>query len=108
MLVAPASSLVKDTTGRRDLIGIFLDVTKIEIKHPRSETGRRVYFTVLPLSTSVPGGTAMRLSPLLPPVFYLGDRQETYLSTATFSPSSTSGGQFNFPIRANIWSATNK
>src|ERR1700760_3734969 len=106
MLVAPASSLVKDTTGQRDLIGIFLDVTKIEIKHPRAETGRRVYFSILPLSTSVPGGGNALITSTTAG-FYLGNRQETYLSSATFSPSFNFRGQFNFPIRANIWSAYN-
>ena len=103
MLVAPASSLERDTTGQRDLIGIFLDVTKIQIHHPRAETGRRVYWTVLPLSTSVPGGGNALITSTTAG-FYLGDRKDTYLSTATFSPSFNFRGQFNFPIRANIWS----
>ncbi len=107
MLVAPASSTVKDTAGQRDLIGIFLDVTKIEIHHPRPETGRRVYFTFLPLSTAVPGG-GNALVTSTTAGFYLGDRKNTYLSTGTFSPSFNFRGQFNFPIRANIWSPSNR
>src|ERR1700761_5032042 len=105
--VIPTGNLIKDTAGQRDLIGIFLDVTKIEIKHPRPETGRRIYFTALPLSTSVPGGGNALITSTTAG-FYLGDRKQTYLSTATFSPSFNFRGQFNFPIRANIWSATNK
>ena len=107
MLVAPASSLERDTAGQRDLIGIFLDVTKIKIHHPRAETGRRVYWTVLPLSTSVPGGGNALITSTTAG-FYLGDRKDTYLSTATFSPSFNFRGQFNFPIRANVWSPSNK
>lgn len=107
MLVAPASTAVKDTAGQRDLIGIFLNVTKIHIKHPHSESGRRIYFTALPLSSSVPGGGNALITSTTAG-FYLGDRKQTYLSTATFSPSFSFRGQFNFPIRANIWSATNK
>jgi hypothetical protein len=108
MLIKPADSLQRgDTTGQRDLIGIFLDVTKIRIHHPRSEAGRRVYFTALPLSTSVPGG-GNALITSTQAGFYLGDRKQTYLSTVTFSPSFNFRGQFNFPFRANIWSADNK
>ncbi|MBS1662012.1 MAG: hypothetical protein JST68_13275 [Bacteroidetes bacterium] len=108
MLVRPADSLERgDTTGQRDLIGIFLRVTKIQIHHPRPETGRRVYYTVLPLSTSVPGGGNALITSTTAG-FYLGDRKETYLSTGTFSPSFNFRGQFNFPLRGNIWSATNK
>src|SRR5260221_11325721 len=107
MLVAPAESTVKDTAGQRDLIGIFLNVTKIRIHHPRQEEGRRVYYTVLPLSTSVRGvGNALIASTNAG--FYLGDRKETYLSTVTFSPGFNFRGQLNFPFRANIWSASNK
>src|SRR5215475_7130469 len=92
MLVRPADSLERDTTGQRDLIGIFLNVTKIQIHHPRPEEGRRVYYTVLPLSTSVPGG-GNALITSTQAGFYLGDRKETYLSSVTFSPSYNFKGQ---------------
>ncbi|HMH20511.1 MAG TPA: BamA/TamA family outer membrane protein [Puia sp.] len=108
MLIAPASSAVRntDTAGQHDLIGIFLHVTRIHIKHPLAVDGRRVYYSLLPLSTSVPGGgTALITSTTAG--FYLGNRKETYISSATFSPSFNFRGQFNFPIRANIWSANN-
>ncbi len=105
MLIAPAGERVDDTTGR-DLIGIFLGVTHIHIHHPRSQRGRRVYYSLLPLSTSVPGG-GYALITSTTAGFYLGDRKETYLSTATFSPSFNFRGQFNFPLRANVWSPKN-
>lgn len=106
MLIAPASSTVKDTSGQRDLIGIFLHVTHIHIKKPPNVRGRRVYYSLLPLSTAVPGGGNALITSTTAG-FYLGDRKETYLSTATFSPGFNFRGQFNFPIRANIWSASN-
>ncbi|HXB93113.1 MAG TPA: hypothetical protein VNU72_12515 [Puia sp.] len=106
MLIAPADSAVKDTTGMRDLIGIFLKVTHIHIKKPPTVRGRRVYYSVLPLSTSVPGGGNALITSTTAG-FYLGDRKDTYLSSVTFSPSFNFHGQFNFPIRANIWSANN-
>jgi outer membrane protein assembly factor BamA len=108
MLIAPANTAVKveDTAGQRDLIGIFLKVTRIHIKKPPEVDGRRVYYSFLPLSTSVPGGgTALITSTTAG--FYLGNRKETYLSNVTFSPSFNLRGQFNFPLRANIWSANN-
>lgn len=105
MLVAPAASTVKDTTGQ-DLIGLFLKYTHIHIKKPTSVEGRRVYYSLLPLSTSVPGGgTAIVTSTTAG--FYLGNRHDTYLSNITFSPGFNFHGQFNFPIRANIWSPNN-
>jgi hypothetical protein len=106
MLIAPAAAAAKDTLGQRDLIGIFLGVTHIHIRHPLAVDGRRVYYSLLPLSTSVPGGgTALITSTTAG--FYLGNRKETYISSVTFSPSFNLRGQFNFPIRANIWAANN-
>jgi hypothetical protein len=108
MLIAPASTAVRpeDTLGQRDLIGIFLHITKWHPKKPPTVAGRRVYYSFLPLSTSVPGGgTALITSTTAG--FYLGNRKETYLSNVTFSPSFNFRGQFNFPIRANVWSAYN-
>jgi hypothetical protein len=108
MLIAPASTAVKpeDTLGQRDLIGIFLDITKWHPKKPPTVAGRRVYYSFLPLSTSVPGGGSALITSTTAG-FYLGNRKETYLSNATFSPSFNFRGQFNFPIRANVWSANN-
>jgi len=106
MLIAPAQTRVRDTSNKRDLIGIFLDVTKIHFKKPQKAEGRGVYYSLLPISTSVPGGgTALVTSTTA--AFYLGDRKTTYQSSITFSPSFNFRGQFNFPFRANIWSPNN-
>jgi hypothetical protein len=106
MLIAPASTTVKDTLGKRDLIGILLKATHIHIKKPTTVEGKRVYYSLLPLSTSVPGGGNAIVTSTTAG-FYLGDRKGTYLSTITFSPGFNFHGQFNFPIRANIWSPNN-
>ncbi len=67
--------------------------------------GKRVYFSLLPLSTSVPGWKVLVTSTQAG--FYLGDRKNTYLSNITFSPSINLRGQFNLPFHSNIWSAGN-
>ena len=106
VLIAPVSTIPRDTIGQRDLIGIFLKVTHIHIKKQDSVEGKRVYYSLLPLSTNVPGGgTAIVTSTTAG--FYLGDRKGTYLSNITFSPGFNFHGQFNFPVRANIWSPNN-
>ncbi|HEX9513866.1 MAG TPA: BamA/TamA family outer membrane protein [Puia sp.] len=106
MLIAPANSVVKDTTGQHDLIGILLKLTHIHIKKPPTVEGKRVYYSLLPLSTAVPGGGNAIVTSTTAG-FYLGNRQDTYLSNVTFSPGFNFRGQFNFPIRANIWSPNN-
>jgi surface antigen Omp85-like protein len=105
-MIVPADSTVKDTTGQRDLIGIVLHLTHIHIQKPPKVDGRRVYYSLIPISTSVPGG-GNALVTSTTAGFYLGDRHDTYLSNVTFSPGFNFRGQFNFPFRSNIWSPHN-
>src|SRR5580692_2045041 len=104
--LVPPSRLVKDTSGQRDLIGVFLQVSRIHLKKPPSVKGRRVYYSLVPLSTSVPGGGNALITSTTAG-FYLGDRKTTYLSNVTFSPSTNFKGEYNLPIRSNIWEANN-
>ena len=106
--ILPADSSMKynDTSGQRDLLGILADFTHIHIKKPPSVAGKRVYYSLLPLGTSVPGGgTALITSTTAG--FYLGDRKTTNLSSVTFSPSTNFQGQWNIPFHSNIWSPNN-
>ncbi len=104
--LVPSSRLVKDTSGQRDIIGIFLQVSHIHLKKPPKVEGRRVYYSLVPLSNAVPGGgTALVTSTTAG--FYLGDRKTTYLSNLTFSPSTNFKGEYNLPFRTNIWEPNN-
>jgi hypothetical protein len=105
-MIVPPDSSVKDTSGQRDLIGILIKVTHIHLKKPSRVEGRRVYYSFLPISTSVPGGGNALITSTTAG-FYLGDRKNTYLSNITFSPGFNFHGQFNFPFRWNIWSPGN-
>jgi len=104
--LVPPSRLVKDTTGQRDLIAVFFQVTHLHLKKLPKVDGRRVYFSLVPLSSSVPGGGNALITSTTAG-FYLGDRRTTYLSNVTFSPSTNFRGEYNLPIRSNIWEADN-
>src|SRR5258708_39386904 len=88
MLIAPANSVVKDTTGQHDLIGILLKLTHIHIKKPPTVEGKRVYYSLLPLSTAVPRGRNAILTSPHAAVFF-GNRRTTFTATAPLSPVST-------------------
>jgi outer membrane protein assembly factor BamA len=105
-MINPPSTAVKDTSGKRDIIGVFLKATKWHVKKPPRVDGQRVYYSLLPLSTTVPGG-GYALVTSTNAAFYLGDRKTTYLSNITFSPSTNLKGQYNLPFRTNIWSPNN-
>jgi hypothetical protein len=105
--LVPPDKLVQDTSGQRDLIEVFLQVTHIRIKKPPRVEGRRVYYSLLPFGSSVPGG-GNALITATTAGFYLGDRTNTFLSNITFSPGTNFQGEYNLPFRSNIWSPGNK
>ncbi|MDE3247765.1 MAG: BamA/TamA family outer membrane protein [Bacteroidota bacterium] len=106
-LIVPPRAQVRDTSGQRDLIGLVKQLTHLHIKKPAPEKGRKVYYSLLPIGSSVPGGgTALVTSTQA--AFYLGERKTTYISNITFSPSTNFKGQFNLPFRGNIWLPGNR
>ncbi|MFT3936462.1 MAG: hypothetical protein QM726_22735 [Chitinophagaceae bacterium] len=106
-MITPPKSHTVDTAGQKDLVGLLSHLLHIHIKKPQKEEGKKVYYSLLPVGTNVPGG-GTALVTTTQAGFYLGDRHSTYISNITFSPSTNFKGAFNFPFRSNIWSAGNK
>ncbi len=106
-MINPSKPHVTDTTGQKDIIGVLKNFTHIQFKKPPKVNGRKVYYSLLPIGTTVPGG-GRALVTTTQAGFYLGDRKATYLSSITFSPSTNFKGAFNFPFHSNIWSPGNK
>ncbi len=94
-----------DTTGQRDLIDVARSFLKFK---PRSkeQDKKQVYFSILPISTSVPGGSAVLVTSTTAG-FYLGDRKTTYLSSVTFAPYFNLKGRYGLPIHSSIWTPDN-
>ncbi|HEY4109028.1 BamA/TamA family outer membrane protein [Puia sp.] len=105
--LVPPDKLVEDTTGKRDIIGILLKVTNIHFKKPPKVDGKRVYYSIIPLGSAIPGGGEALITSTNA-AFLLGDQQNTFLSNVTFSPSTNLKGEWNIPFRSNIWSPGNK
>lgn len=89
-----------DTTGQKDLIDIANHLFKFK---PRKYTKnqKRVYFSILPVSSAVPGGKALVTSTTAG--FYLGPKKDTYLSSVTFAPYLNFAGRYGLPIHSSIW-----
>lgn len=94
-----------DTTGQRDLIDIGTKLFKFK---PRSKyTGKKqVFFSILPLSSSVPGGSKALVTSTTAG-FYLGNRKTTYISSVTFAPYFNLKGRYGLPIHSSIWTPDN-
>lgn len=90
-----------DTTGQRDLIDIGRSVFKLHHReYPKKQ--RQIYFSILPLSSAVPGGSNAVVTSTTAG-FYLGDRKTTYLSSVSFAPYSNFAGRFGIPIHSSFW-----
>jgi hypothetical protein len=105
--LVPPEKMVKDTTGQRDMLDVALKVTHIHISKPPKVEGKQVYYSVIPLGSSIPGGGEALITSTNA-AFMLGDSNNTFLSSVTFSPSTNLKGEWNIPFRSNIWSPGNK
>jgi hypothetical protein len=105
--LVPPDKLVEDTTGQRDIIGIALKLSHIHLKKPPKVAGQRVYYSIIPLGSSVPGGGEALITSTNA-AFELGNPKTTFLSNVTFSPSTNLKGEWNLPFRSNIWSSENR
>ncbi len=106
-MLTPPTGFVKDTSKQTDIIRVLSDFTHIHFKKPPKIDGRKVYYSLLPIGTNVPGG-GTALVTTTQAGFYLGNRHNTYLSHITFSPSTNFRGAFNIPFHANVWTPGNK
>jgi hypothetical protein len=95
-----------DTAGKKDLIDVAKAVLHISQKPIDTTKKKAVYFSLLPVSYSVPGGgTALFTSTVF--AFYTGDHKTTYLSTVTFAPYFNFHNRFGLPLRSSIWTKDN-
>ncbi|MGZ3820577.1 MAG: BamA/TamA family outer membrane protein [Mucilaginibacter sp.] len=91
-----------DTAGKKDLVDIGRSVLHISPKPVEQKKNKSIYFSILPLSYSVPGG-GQALFTSTTAGFYLGDRKTTYLSSVTFAPYFNFHGRFGVPFRSSVW-----
>ncbi|MFD0794382.1 BamA/TamA family outer membrane protein [Mucilaginibacter litoreus] len=107
--VVPASdTTLKDTSRQTDLIDIVHDIFPHKSQKKRFTGDKTVYFSVLPFSASVPGGVGRALITSTTAGVYLGPRQTTNISSATFAPYFNFKGRFGLPLRTSIWLPDNE
>ncbi len=99
----PQNNAVKDTARQTDLIDIAKELFHIHPQKIREERDKKIYFSILPVSTTVPGGSGRALITSTTAATYLGSRRTTNLSSATFAPYWNFKGRFGLPLRSSIW-----
>lgn len=95
-----------DTANKKDLVDVGRKLFNIKPKPIQEEKGKSYYFSILPLSYSVPGG-GRALFTATTVGFYMGDRSTTYLSNITFAPYFNFKGRYGIPFRSNMWTKDN-
>lgn len=96
-----------DTARQTDLIDIGKALLRIRPGKIREEKDKKLYFSILPIGGTVPGGTGNALITSTSAAMYLGPKKTTNLSTATFTPYWNLGSRFGLPVRTSIWMPDN-
>lgn len=99
----PQNNIVRDTTHQTDLIDIYKSIFRVTPKKIRTQDGKRIYFSFLPVGGSAPGGSGNALVTSTTAAIYLGNRRTTNISSATFTPYWNFGSRFGLPLRSSIW-----
>ncbi|MEZ2336337.1 hypothetical protein AB6735_11925 [Mucilaginibacter sp. RCC_168] len=99
----PKQSAVKDTARQTDLIDIAKQLFKISPQKPRIQREKKIYFSILPVPGTVPGGAGRALITSTTAGTYLGPQSTTNLSSATFAPYWNLHSRFGLPLRSSIW-----
>ena len=97
----------KDTARQTDLIDIAKDLFHTKPHKIKVEKDKNFYFSFLPTTASVPGGSGKVLMTSTTLATYLGPRRTTNLSTIVFTPYWNFNGRFGLPLRTSLWFAGN-
>src|ERR1700761_1150308 len=95
------ANMTIDTTGQRDLLDIGTRLFNFKPRKFKKQQHKDFYFSILPVSTSVPGGSKALVTSTTAG-FYLGNRQNTYLSSVTFAPYFNFKGRYGLPIHSSL------
>ncbi|WP_018613146.1 BamA/TamA family outer membrane protein [Segetibacter koreensis] len=98
--------IFEDTTRKIDIIDIVKSKFKFSPKTLKRSPGKKVYFSLLPISSAMPGG-GRALITSTSAGFYLGSRSNTFLSNVTFSPYLNFKGRNSIAFRSNIYTKEN-
>jgi hypothetical protein len=99
----PQKGAVVDTSGQLDLIDLAKGLLHIKSNQVKERSDKRIYFSILPVSSSVPGGSGHALITSTTAGMYLGPRNTTNLSSISFTPYWNFHGRFGLPLRSSIW-----
>ena len=98
--------VIQDTTRRIDLIDVVKSNFQLSPKTLKREPGKKLYFSLLPVSAPIPGG-GKALITSTSAGFYLGNRRNTFLSNVSFLPYLNFKGRYSIAFRSNLYTSKN-
>jgi hypothetical protein len=97
----------QDTSRQRDAIEIVRGLFHKNANPVATRHNRKVFYSFFPISSAAPG-SGIALITATTAGFYLGDQENTSLSTVIFSPYITFSARIGFSLRPNLWLAGDK
>lgn len=98
--------VIADTTRKVDIIDVVKSNFQFNPKKIQRRPGKNFYFSLLPTSSSLPGG-GRALITSTSAGFYLGNRRNTFLSNVTFAPYLNFKGRYSISFRSNLYTTKN-
>lgn len=95
-----------DTFKKTDIIDVVGKLIHIKERPPTNK--KKIYFSILPISSSGSSGDGKALITSTTAGFYLGDPKTTNISSVNFAPYLNFHGRYGLPIRSSIWLKDNK
>lgn len=95
-----------DTVERKDVIDLVRAKFNFKSNPIKRVRGKKVYFSLLPVSSPVPGGGKALITSTTAG-FYLGERRNTSLSNVSFSPYLNFKGRYAVSFRSNVYTSKN-
>jgi hypothetical protein len=104
-LTQPIDATNDSIQARKDLIDIFMKVTKWDTKQRKDQDEKKVFFSLMPMSagTSENGVAFSSVNAS----FYLGDPVNTNLSNISFYPATNFASYYQLKVFPNLWLSGN-
>jgi hypothetical protein len=97
-----------DSIPQKDLVELVLPKKNKSSENTDTlRQNRKVYFSIVPGISSVPGGGTAVVT-AFNTAFYTGDRNNTKISSIFFTPYFTFSRQYVLPFRVNVWLPKNE
>lgn len=103
----PQNNRVRDTARKKDLLDVAKSLFHIHSSRMKENDEPKISFSLLPIGNA-PAGDGRAVVTSTTANIYLGPKNTTNRSTATFAPYWNLKKRFGLPLRSNLWFPKNQ